>query len=113
VRRHSVATSFFAVDGLDMSTVGHSASSKCGHYKYLFASEQNDADITTWVNILRKYFERLSLAWKFASRSALGHMRFLRTNISQGSVATNLRCAGMFSYHNARYLQLSLPLKEF
>ena len=40
------------------------------------------------------------------------HM-FSDINISQGSVATHLRCGGIFSYHFTANLLLSLTMKEF
>ena len=38
---------------------------------------------------------------------------FSDINISQGSVATRLRCGGIFSYHFPANLSLSLTTKEF
>jgi len=38
---------------------------------------------------------------------------FSDINISRGSVATRLRCGGMFYYLFARILLLSLSVKEF
>ena len=38
---------------------------------------------------------------------------FSDINISQGSVATRLRCDGILSYHFAANLSLSLTVKEF
>jgi len=38
---------------------------------------------------------------------------FSDINISQGSVATRLRCGGIFSYHFTANLSLSLTMKEF
>jgi len=38
---------------------------------------------------------------------------FLDITISQGSVATRLRCGGIFNYHFTANLSLSLTLKEF
>jgi len=35
------------------------------------------------------------------------------TTITQGSVATRLRCGGIFSYHFTANLSLSLTVKEF
>jgi len=37
---------------------------------------------------------------------------FSDINISQGSVATRLRCGGIFSYHFTANLSLSLTMKE-
>jgi len=39
-------------------------------------------------------------------------LQFLNTNISQGSVATWLRCGGIFNYYLARNVLLSLLVKE-
>jgi len=41
------------------------------------------------------------------------HCDFLNLDISQGSVATYLRCDGIFKYEIVAYLPLSLPAKEF
>jgi len=49
----------------------------------------------------------------FVSLSSSGSLRFLSTNISQGSVALCLRCGGMFNYCFARNLLLSQSVKEF
>jgi len=38
---------------------------------------------------------------------------FSDVNISQGSVATRLRCGGIFSYYFTANLSLSLAMKEF
>jgi len=46
---------------------------------------------------LSSYTEWLSLAWEFASLSSES-LRILSTNISQGNVATRLRCGGIFNY---------------
>jgi len=35
------------------------------------------------------------------------------TDISQGSVVTQLRCGGIFKYEFVANLPLSLPVKEF
>jgi len=37
---------------------------------------------------------------------------FSDINISQGSVATRLRCGGIFSYHFSANLSVSLTMKE-
>ena len=39
--------------------------------------------------------------------------QFFNKNISQGSVATCLRCGGIFNYHCAANLPLSMSVKEF
>jgi len=56
-------------------------------------------------------FEWLSFAWQFSSHSS-GSLRFLNITISQGSVATRLRCGGIFKYSVTRNLPLSLSVKE-
>ena len=43
----------------------------------------------------------------------LEHCDFLNIDISQGSVATSLRCGGIFKYELVASLRVSLPLKEF
>jgi len=53
-----------------------------------------------------------SIACKFASLS-FGLFQFLSTNISQGSVATHLRCGGIFNYRFSKNLLLSLLVKKF
>ena len=86
--------------------------SRCVHCKYPFVSEQ------TMLISLGEYFRTtvlailLRLEWKFASLSS-GSVRFLSTYISQGSVATHLRCGGMFNYCFARNILLNLPVYEF
>ena len=39
--------------------------------------------------------------------------QFFNKNISQGSVATRLRCGGIFNYHCAANLPLSISVNEF
>ena len=43
----------------------------------------------------------------------LEHCDFLNIDISQGSVATRLRCSGIFKYELVASLPLSLPVIEF
>jgi len=43
----------------------------------------------------------------------LEHCDFLNIDILQGSVATRLRCDGIFKYELVANLLLSLPVKEF
>ena len=43
----------------------------------------------------------------------LEHCDFLNIDISQGSVATRLRCGGIFKYDLVANLPVSLPVKEF
>ena len=41
------------------------------------------------------------------------HCDFLNIDISQGNVATHLRCSGIFKYELVANLPVSLPVKEF
>jgi len=62
------------------------------------------------------FFQQLFCMAKFCMEypfTQLWGMAILRTNISQGSVATCLRCDGIFNYWLTRNLLLSLPVKEF
>ena len=107
VRRRFVATSFFLVDGCACSR------SFCGVFSVIavnivFVSEQNDANITGWI-FLSNCFEWLRRAWKFASLRSRS-LRFLKKNISRGSVATHLRCGGIFNCWLAINLLLSLSV---
>jgi len=43
----------------------------------------------------------------------LEHCDFLNIDISQGSVATRLKCGGIFQYDLVANLPVSLPVKEF
>ena len=43
----------------------------------------------------------------------LEHCDFLNIDISQGSVATRLRCNGIFKYDLVANLPIRLPVKEF
>ena len=43
----------------------------------------------------------------------LEHCDFLNIDILQGSVATRLRCGGIFKYELVANLLMSLPVKEF
>jgi len=45
--------------------------------------------------------------------SGLGHRNFLNNDISQGSVATRLRCGGIVSDDFVADLLVNLPVKEF
>jgi len=64
-------------------------------------------------NILRdKYFQTVFFSGSLL-KLLLEHCDFLNTDISQGSVATYLRCGGMFRYEFVANLPLSLPAKEF
>jgi len=71
----------------------------------------SDANVTGQI-LFSRCFEWLSLAWQFSSHSS-GSLRFLNTTISQGSVATRLRCGGVYNYFVTRNLLLSLLMKEF
>ena len=77
-----------------------------GWHERLFVSELN-----------KKHFTRQVFSNSFFSGSLLQllleHCNFLNTDISQGSVATYLRCSGMFRYEFVANLPLSLPEKEF
>jgi len=102
---HFVMTSFFLVDGCAYSQAF------CRFFGVatvnMFSSvNQNDANISGWI-FLRNCFQWLSLAWEYASLSS-GTQRFLRTNISQSSVATCLTCGEIYNYSFARILLLSL-----
>jgi len=46
-------------------------------------------------------------------QSHLKHCDFLNIDISQGSVATYLRCGGIFKYQFVANLPMTLPVKEF
>ena len=59
----------------------------------------------------QQLFRMTEFAWQFAPLSS-GAWRFLSTYISQGSVATHLRCGGMFYYNFTTNLLLSLSVKE-
>jgi len=78
-----------------------------------FIGELNNAYFTR-KNILKQFFEWLSLrpTCQFASITSWA-WRFLNIDISQGSVATFLRCDGTFKYAFVANLQLSLAAKEF
>ena len=41
------------------------------------------------------------------------HCDFLNVDILQGSVATRLRCGGIFKYELVANLPVSLPVKDF
>jgi len=41
------------------------------------------------------------------------HCDFLNIDISQGSVATRLRCGGIFKYEFIANLPVNLPVKNF
>jgi len=43
----------------------------------------------------------------------LEHCDFLNIDISQGSVATRLKCGGIFKYELGANLPVSQPVKEF
>jgi len=79
-----------------------------GHCKYLFVSKQNAAIINEWIfwaTVLNDCVLHGSSLHSFTLS-----LRFLSTNVSQGSVTTRLRCVGIFNYYFARNLLLSLSL---
>jgi len=97
---------------MDVRTVSHSAGFFwCGHWKYVFTSEQNDTNVTRW--ILFQQLFRMAESCAAVRFLSSGAWQFLSTNISQGSVATRLRRGRMFSYRSVRNLPLSLPKEEF
>jgi len=65
----------------------------------------------------KKYFSTTFLEWLSLTSQfdALSHWswQFLNTEISQGSVATRLRCGGMFNNYSIANLPVSLPVKRF
>ena len=63
-------------------------------------------------NISKQCFEWLRLTWQFASITSRA-LLFLNTDVSHGSVATYLRCGGIFKYDFIANLPLSLLVKEF
>jgi len=85
VRRRFVATSSSWL--MDVPTVDHFVFFWCDHCKYVFVSEQHDANFIGW--IFGNCFEWQSLVWEFASLISAA-CRSMSTNISQGSVATRL-----------------------
>jgi len=75
--------------------------------------------ITDFIN---KYFTRQIFYKRFLSgyvlhgsvlQFLLEHSHFWNIYISQGSVATHLRCGGIFKYEFVANLPQSLPIKEF
>ena len=72
---------------------------------------KNDANIVRWT-FLSDCLKWQSLALKFVSLS-FGSLRFLNTNISQGSVATRLRCGGIFNQYFTRNLVITCRWKNF
>jgi len=98
VRRRFVTTSFFLLDGCSYSQ------SFCGFFGLVTAnifSLVNEHNCFEW--LLRGVSLLLLGSWS---------LRFLSTNSSQGSVATRLRCGGMFNYCFATDLLLSLSVKK-
>jgi len=70
----------------------------CGHCKYVFASEQNNANMNGWL-FFSDCFEWLSLALECSSLSSASEAwQFLSTDISQGIVVKRLSCGGIFNY---------------
>jgi len=62
-------------------------------------------------DIFKTVFEWLSLTWQFAWITSWT-WRFLDIDISQGSVATRLRCGRIFKYGFITHLLQSLTVKE-
>ena len=81
----------------------------CGR---LYVSELNNEHFTRQIIILKQFFEWLSLTWQFASITS-STWRCLNIDISQGSVATYLRCGGIFKYDFVANFLQSLTVKEF
>jgi len=54
-----------------------------------------------------------SLKWWLILLIPVKNGNFSTKNISQGSVATRLRCGGIYNYHCAANLPLSMSVKEF
>ena len=85
-----------------------------GHWKYAFVSQ--------WTKWCWHYLVNISATvltgWVLHGSSLIASLRsaawrFLCINISQDSVATSVRCGGIFNYFLARNLLLSLLVKEF
>jgi len=65
------------------------------------------------VNIWRSYGQNQWLCHNSLLHLLLKNGNFLNTDISQGSVASCLRCGGVFVYDFVRNFLLSLIMKEF
>jgi len=76
----------------------------------LLVSQLNNAFFTR--QIFSMIFEWLSLTSQFASIT-FQHGCFFNTDVSQGSLATCLRCDGIFKYDFIANFLLSLTVKEF
>ena len=64
-------------------------------------------------NILKQFFLVGEVLHGSLLQLLLEHCDFLNMNISQGSVATRLRCGGIFKYVLVANLPVSLPVKKF
>ena len=63
--------------------------------------------------MLKQFFECSKSYMAVCFNYFLSIVIFLNIDILQGSVATRLRCDGIFKYELVAYLPVSLPLKEF
>ena len=84
-----------------------------GHSVYLLVSELNNAKIT--VRNFNNCFEWLSFVQQLASyiHSDLKHCNFLNTDISEGSVVTQVRFGGIVNEHFVANLLVNLSVEEF
>ena len=64
-------------------------------------------------NILKQFFWVGEVLHGSLLKLLLGHCNFLNIDILQGSVATRLRCGGIYKYDLVANLPVSLPVKEF
>jgi len=79
-------------------TVGHSVDFGVVTVNIFSSVNRDDAAMVIGRIFLSNCLEWMSLARPFVSLSS-GSLRFLSTSISQGSVATRLRCGGTFKYY--------------
>ena len=63
-------------------------------------------------NILKQFFEWAKSYMAVCFNYFLSIAIFLNIDISQGSVATRLRCGGIFKYELVANLPVSLSVKE-
>jgi len=75
-----------------------------GWCKHLFVSELSNKYFTKQILLNVLHGSSLQLLLEYCD--------FLNTDIPQGSVATYLRCVGIFKYDFVANLSLSLPVKE-
>jgi len=84
---------------------------------FLYGSCEHLLLVNKIMNILPdKYFKTVfwvSVLHGSLLQFLLDHGEFLNTDISQGSVATRLRCDGIFKHQFVANLPLSLAVKEF